>query len=515
MFGNYLCYRVIKILNKKTQMETLSELINVVNRKRLSKIDVLDKTFLKSKSTNLYYKLYDAIERKQVMTDEEAGVLIYGTGRDDPRYRMLKSRLKEKVLKTVMLLQTNDSFYHEEGRLYYECISHAQIIEVLIFLTGTTKLIYEMIKENYSIALNGQFYDIVKNYSYYLLSYYSLIGDKRSFLKEQKNYKEYIQLAQKKQDAKFLYFKSSIEFEHDAPITDSLLKEVKINLKQLQYLRNELRNIEIDFYYFFLALEFYEKNNELDKVMLICNEAEKLMLSNPTTYTNTRKIVILLFKLNTLLTTKQFLYGINLINDESSTILENNYNWFRLKEIEFKLHLQNKKTDDAFKVYKQVHLNKSFKRQGERIIEKWKIYYAYFVFMDSYLNNGDYKFSLSKFLNEVPINSKDKSGYNFAIRVIEMLFMFGRKEYNIVFQKMESLRIYRTRYLNDNAYKRNHLFLSTLLKAEKTGFKGREMEKADWTEIRELRKQNNHIIADWEIMPYEELWDIIVDLAKK
>jgi hypothetical protein len=135
--------------------------------------------------------------------------------------------------------------------------------------------------------------------------------------------------------------------------------------------------------------------------------------------------------------------------------------------------------------------------------------------MDSYINKGDFKFSLFKFLNDVPVNSKDKSGYNFAIRVIEMMYMFGRKEYNFVFQKIDALRVYRTRYLNDNTYKRNHLFLSVLLKAEKVGFNGREMQKADWPELQELRTQNNHIIADWEIIPYETLWEIIVNLAKK
>ena len=34
-------------------------------------------------------------------------------------------------------------------------------------------------------------------------------------------------------------------------------------------------------------------------------------------------------------------------------------------------------------------------------------------------------------------------------------------------------------------------------------------------EVAELRKQNNYIIADWEIIPYETLWDIFVELAKK
>jgi len=41
------------------------------------------------------------------------------------------------------------------------------------------------------------------------------------------------------------------------------------------------------------------------------------------------------------------------------------------------------------------------------------------------------------------------------------------------------------------------------------------MANANWPEIAELRKQNNYIIADWEIIPYETLWDIFVELVKK
>jgi hypothetical protein len=186
-----------------------------------------------------------------------------------------------------------------------------------------------------------------------------------------------------------------------------------------------------------------------------------------------------------------------------------------LKETEFKLYLQDNKIKEAYKVHQQVIDNKSFKRQVANLQRNGKYYHAYLVFYDSFLNKGDYKFSLPKFLNDVPVNSKDKSGYNFAIRVIEILFNAARKDYNLIFSKMDALRVYRTRYLNDNTYKRNHLFLSILLKAEKSGFSNKEMANAIWPEIAELRKQNNYIIADWEIIPYETLWDIFVELAKK
>ena len=496
-------------------MDTLKELIKIVSRKRLSKIDVFDKTFLSQTNNNLYYQLYEGIESGKINDDESGAKYLYGNEDKDAKYRKLKSRFKAKVLKSILLLDSEEIFNNDRGRTYYECLTFNQTLEIIIQLTGTTKLVYELVKENNAKAAQYNFYDIQRNYSFYLLSYYAIKGDSKSFEKEEENYLKFIQLAQKEQFAKYLYYKSAVCFENQAPITDNLLKNIRKNLDQLVVIKNELNNTEITFFYYFLALEYYQKNNEYYKLIEICNEAEKLMTDNPATFTNTRKIIIVIFKLSAILSTKQYETGINLIKDESYvSIPEGNYNWYLLKETEFKLYLQDKKIEEAYRIYQQVLANKTFKRQAAQTIERWKIYHAYWVFMDSYINHGDYKFSLTKFLNDLPVNTKDKTGFNFAIRIIEMLFQMARKDYNLLFSKMDALRVYRSRYLNDNTYKRNHLFLSLLIKSEKSGFMGKEMQKADWAEIKELRKQNNYIIADWEIVPYEELWDIFVDLAK-
>lgn len=496
-------------------MDTLKELVKIVNRKRLSKIDVFDRTFLNQNNSNLYYKLYEGLESGKIVDDVSAAKYLYDSEEKDARFRKLKSRFKTKLQKTLLMFDNEDVFINSQSRAYYECLTANQIIEILIKLTGTTKLVYELVKENNAKAAQYNFYDIQRNYSFYLLSYYAIKGDSKSFAKEEDNYLLFMKLAQKEQYAKFLYFKSTICFENQAPITDDLLSKVKVNVDEMLSIKQELNNTEITFFYYFLALEYYQKNNELYKLIEICNEAEDLMNTNPATFTNTRKIIIVIFKLSAILSIKEFETGINLIKDESYiSIPEGNYNWFLLKEVEFKLYLQNKKIEEAYNVYKTVLANKTFNRQNEKTIEKWKIYHAYLVFMDNYLNKGDYKFSLSKFLNDVPVNTKDKSGYNFAIRIIEMLFQMARKDYNLLFSKMDALRVYRSRYLNDNTYKRNHLFLSLLLKAEKAGFIGKDIQKANWFEAKELRKQNTYIIADWEIVPYEELWDIFVELAK-
>jgi hypothetical protein len=395
-------------------------------------------------------------------------------------------------------------------------LTYNQTIEIIIKLTGTNKLVYELVKDNYAKALKYNFYDILKNYSFYLISYFSLKGDKKSMANEEEKYLKFLDLAQKEQFAKYLYMKVAVEFNRPTPITYELLDEVKENLDRFYVLRKEINNPEIDFYYFYLAFIYYEYNNELAVILELCNEADTLMDNNLETVTNTRRFVISLYRARAFLYSRQYEKGIALINDENRIkIADTGYNWYVLKEVEFKLYLQTKNFEKAYEVYENVQSNKSFKRQVAQLTERWKIYHAYLVFMDSYWNKRDYKFSLPKFLNDVPLNSKDKSGFNFAIRVVEILFNAARKDYNLIFSKMDALRIYRSRYLNDNTYKRNHLFLSILLKAEKSGFNAKEMLKIDSNELIELRKQNNYIIAEWEIIPYEELWDIFTELSEK
>lgn len=496
-------------------MDTLSDLISVVNKKRLSKIDVLDKTFLNSKNENLYYKLYSGIESGKIKTDEAAAQFVYGSHKADPRYKMLKSRLKDKALKSVMLLDAEDAFNNETSRAYLECLTNHNIIEVLIKLNGTSKLVYDLAKESSRKALKFKFYNILKDYSYTIASYHVLNGNEKLFKKEELNFRKYTSLAEKEQQAKFLYFKSCIGFVNQQPITAKLIHDIENNLIQLKILKTDLKIMEINFFYYYLAAQYYLMSNEINKLIEICDEANNIIDSNKFAYTYNRKISIVIYKVNGLLRLKQYAAGINLINSQSNDVLTVSlYNWVVIKEIEFKLYLQDNKIQQSYKVFQEVTTNKYYKRQVIQLTEKWKIYYAYLVFIDNYLNSGDYKFNLSKFLNEVPVNSKDKSGYNFAVRVIEILFYAARKQYNLVFAKIDALRVYRSRYLNDNTYKRNHLFLSVLLKAEKSGFETKVLQNADWKEIALLRERNN-IIADWEIVPYEELWDIFVELSKK
>lgn len=497
-------------------MESLKELLKIVNRKRLSKIDVFDQTFLKSDNTNLYYKLYQGIESGKINTDTDAALYLYGSDEKDAKYRKLKSRFKNKLIKTILLLNRDELFNNELGKVYYECISNYQSIEILIKITGYSKIMFELIKDEYSICVKFKFYEILTKYSFYLCSYYSLNGQAQKYEEENTRFLVYSEKSSIELKLKQTFNSIIVLFTSSRSITDILLEKVKLHIQEIENKLNLIDNMEIFYFYYYAQLLYDENLGDLSKIIKLSNEIEILLKNNMYINNNNRNLLVLLYRLKAYLHTKDFRLGIKLLYSNTSIIVnESDYNWFVLKEFEFKLYLHDNKIKEANEVYEIVMANKFFKRHIAQLTEKWKIHYAYLVFMDNYLNNGNYKFSLAKFINEVPINSRDKGGYNFAIRLVELLYHFARKEYNIIFQKMESLKSYKTRYLNDNTYKRNHIFLALLLKAEKEGFDGKAMSKATWTEIVELRKLNTYIIAEWEIMPFDVIWDMMVDLAKR
>jgi hypothetical protein len=471
---------------------------------------------LNQNNANLYYKLYVGIESNKINDDTEASHYLYGTDDKDAKYRKLKSRFKDKLIKTILLFNKDELFNYDQGKIYYECITNFQTIEILVKLTGSSNLVVELIKDHYAICLRYKFYDILIKYSFYLTLHYSLRGQVKKYYEEQANFLAYSDFFQNELHSRQIYNEIILQFTSSQPINELLLNKIKKGIEDLENILKNIDNDEIVYYYYYSQLLYEENIGSLETIAVLCDKIESILQKNVYVYNNVKKVVVLLYRLKSHLHLRNYQEGLDLFKQDNSFFpLESSYNWFVLKEFEFKLYLHGNKIKEAYEVYESVLANNFFKRHIEQLTEKWKIHHAYLVFMDSYLNKGDYKFSLAKFLNDVPINTRDKGGYNFAIRIVELLFQFARGEYNIIFQKMDGLRGYRTRYLNDNTYKRNHLFLSLLLKAEKEGFDGKAMKKADWKEIDELRKLNTYIIADWEIMPFDVIWDIFVDLAKK
>lgn len=153
-----------------------------------------------------------------------------------------------------------------------------------------------------------------------------------------------------------------------------------------------------------------------------------------------------------------------------------------------------------------------------RAESRWKLIEAYiFILLESGQAKhpqGKKRFSVPKLINEVTPFIKDKMVMNIPILVAQMSFHIIRKEYEKAFDRIEALSKYSTRYLKRNETFRSNCFIKMLIEIPKNNFNKLRVERHT-KKLREklssLSIEDSHQPFYMEIIPYENLWEIIMD----
>jgi hypothetical protein len=89
-------------------MEDLKRLVSIITKRKQRQYPLLELKSINENSSkeNVFFRY---IKKGIVNTDDDASKLIYGTKSDDDRFRMLKSRLKQKLLNHLFFLDFTDN----------------------------------------------------------------------------------------------------------------------------------------------------------------------------------------------------------------------------------------------------------------------------------------------------------------------------------------------------------------------------------------------------------------------
>ncbi len=157
-------------------MDTLKELINIINKRKLSQIEVFDKSLISRKDT-LFSKYYYAIVDGKINTDKEAMSYLYDEKDSDVKYRKLKSRFRTRLLNTLYFIDINNSpQFSSTNKVYFDCLNKLYLSNILQRYVDNRTASINLILENYSIAKNHNFFDILKEFSFKLLVHYGFNG---------------------------------------------------------------------------------------------------------------------------------------------------------------------------------------------------------------------------------------------------------------------------------------------------------------------------------------------------
>lgn len=505
-------------------MKNLIEISKVVTKKRISKIEIFDKSLLNRKESK-FNEFYEGLVNDKFGTDEEAAAFLYSTSPMDDKYRQLKSRFTKRLLNTLFFLDSNDPSFSDYHRANYSCNKNWAQIRILLN-SGARNAAIKIATKTLGVALSYKFSDLILNCSRILMNHASLSGD-------EKEYEQYAALVkQALRDITFeiegeeMYQRLTINFALSSSSSSELAGTADKYLVEITKLCEQSDSYQLHYLKFQIEIMATQLKGLHKQTIAVCERAEAYLSANPNFNQNVKLASLALAKISSYLQLRDYDNGRMNAERCLDLVAEGSNNWFIFLEYYFLLAMHTENYINAAGIFIKVINHPRFIYTSEERKEKWRIFEAYinYIFetenLDRELLSVDpakRKFRLLKFLNEVPYFTKDKKGYNVSILVVQIIYMLEKGEYTGIINRSEALNVYCSRYLRkDDAY-RSSCFLKMLLTLVKEDFayeRTKQMAQKYLRKMQEGDPDGNNMVNEWEIIPYEILWDKVLNRLK-
>ncbi|MCB0641680.1 MAG: hypothetical protein KDC44_08570 [Phaeodactylibacter sp.] len=468
------------------------------------------------KSSNIQL-FYEGLLNDKFDDDDAAAQAFYNAPPTDPRYKKLKNKVRKRIINTLFLVDLNQPSFTDYERAYYACCKDWAAAKIL-FRKEAREAGIHICHRVHRIALKYEFTELVIDTARILRLHY---GERGGDIKRYEGYNELFKehehiwqmenLAEEHYTSLVIYYVNSKSYKQEIHEQASrLFAELAPALQQYETAKlHMIGNL--------IQVIACMSVNDYTTTINVCRRAIDFFEAKPFTY-KTALNVFLYQKLVCLTQLREYDEG-KRIAEKSLKLLEaGTFNWFKCQELYFTLSLHTGNYQQALQIYDQVQRNKRFSFLPLNIQEIWTIYEAYLYYLVE-VEQMEFtqskvklkKFRLGKFLNEVPIFSKDKRGLNIPILVIQILFLISRKKYDEAIDRIEAIEKYCSRYLRKNETFRSNCFIKMLLQIpissfHKAGVKRRAQPYYD--KLLEAPLEIAQQVHEIEIIPYEDLWQM-------
>ncbi len=504
-------------------MEQLIELVNIVSKNKAKNLDTVS-NFQENESK--LQALYSGIAEGKFASDSEAARFIYP---DSPRqhvnYGKIKRRLYQRLINSIFFIDINKPDYDDLQTAYYTCYRDFAALKILIGRSAlkTAVPLGESILKR---AQKFEFTDLVVNVLRELhMIYAGPQGDQKNFVRCNKLLKSYTEIFQAEILAEEYYHKLAIHFTRSRatkPELAATASQYKDNLVKLGTKAKTYRYILMA--YLVMSLR-YQIVNDYKNTLRVCKEAVSQLKkkgkakSKTSLYTFQIKMASCQIQLGEFEESQKTLeLCLNLVD-------KGVLNWYVTNEYLLISLFHSGNYQKALKVFVEAQSLPAFKSLPAHYQEQWAILETYIHF---FIANGAItpdrvslkklgRFKLSKFLNDVPVFSKDKRGSNITILVLQILFLIQQKRFGDVSDRLESLKAYSYRYLRKDDTFRSNCFIHMLQQLPKAFFN----KKAIGRHANKYRQKLKSVPLDLanqsgevELVPYEKLWSLVIASLK-
>lgn len=498
-------------------MEELKYLVEVVNRDKVKKIEIIGDTTSNPSKLN---QLYNALLEGKFKSDKEAAEYFFPNTKNSlKQFSNLKGLLRNRLINTIFFIDIKKPNYKDIQRAYYTCYKQTAAVQILLGKTARVPAI-SLAQKTLKKALEFEFTDLALELATIMRRNSGMKGDRKNFIL----YNDLVNELKAKYNDELLAEEYYMDLLSEAAISSgykaSTINKAKTYFEALVKINHSRNTHKFQYFKYLVIIARFELENDYKSILKYSTEAIKELSKKPHLSSPKRLAAFILRKLVCHLHFKNFLDAEKGIIEYQNIISPGTRNWYIILTYEIKLAILKKNYEKALNIYRKVVSNDGINRQSPDIKEIWKIHEAYIFFfeitgkIDSTAIKEIKKFRVSKFLNEVPLYSKDKRGQNINILILQVLFLLNQRKYDQIIDRMESLKMYTHRYLRKDDSFRSNCFIKMLIQLPKASFhKAAVLRKTEKLRHRldekpiELANQS----AELEIVPYEYLWQLVLE----
>ena len=490
-------------------MNEIATLAQIVALRRLPALPVIDlDQTLDSRESQLVDLLLTGAARTQV----QATKALYGQATDANvvALKRLKSRVQNKLLNHLYFLDHTNPLGAVWRRHQMACLDllHKGIA---LAAEGEFVLSQRLLRRCLAEAQAGEFTSYAVQSARVLATLYAQLNKSAAYQQMDLILQESLRVQHLEDEAERIF--NGMFLLLSGPVKDrrALLPQLPERIKQLEALHRQAKTFNTYSFLYQLRLGLEELNGNFAGIIRLTGTAARQFSQGKL---NARRFDV---RYNTFMRVVAYLRGqqsaqcLRVAQEGIYLFASTSSNWFIFQEYHLLLALHRKKYDYAQSLLQTVLQNPAMVKLRPVALERWELYRGYVDFVAPptapTVPTPPAQWSLI-----LPEYSRDKSGQNVAILVLQLLHYLRQQNLDEALVRLERLRKYQQRHLSDDSARRSRLFLRLLRGLADTGFDVAKARKRGQAALETLTNTPppGDAFGEIEIIPYEHLWELVL-----
>jgi hypothetical protein len=464
---------------------------------------------------------FEKIISHKYQTDIQAAQEVFNIKSNTPRYQKIKKQLSDKLYNSLLFITPSIKGIPKEFDEFIEIHKIGAILNVIGYFTRRD-LSIPLINQAFNTAYHYFFHNEVLYMANMMRLFYGMTEPNISKYKYYtKIYEETIEHLHWENKSTLYYESINLQFGKNKKVNKELMVvEIGGYLKELTPFENKIRSFKFHRNFYNLNMVFHHIQKQYEDVIFYC---DKLL-----GYIDTIGFPSIVIKRNAIRQKAEHLvllsrYDEALIEMQNIIILETEgtSSWINAQKMLLLIYLNKQEYAKADVIINDLNNNQSYNRTVSAIKRHIALIGVYlYIFRLMRIIPGyqeDQKSEVKKYMNDYPEFGRDKSSMNIPIIIAQLLEAIVLKREGEVLDRIDALKKYSSRYITKSDSIRSNCFINMLLEVVRNGYHVVAIERHTKKYLAKLLanpKLTSDEAAEVEFIPYEHLWDIIMNYLK-